>query len=208
VSGPISATSGVRNGSVAVNSKAKPGSDSHAAVGQPVELVRRPCDKEPCAELGPTQARPDLNAKLCKNGPCPVCGPGQSPGKSNSCVPATAIKETARLPKPSAVPQACAAGQTWNGIQCAPVGAQQCRAGETPVGTTCQPDCTIATAGAQTYIELLRMARLNRDQACTQNPNGQECQQAEGTYDMRLNEYRTFLGGVPGTCILPDPISI
>ena len=26
------------------------------------------------------------------------------------------------------------------------------------------------------------------------NPTGQECQSAEVTYDMRLNEYRAFLG--------------
>lgn len=88
------------------------------------------------------------------------------------------------------------------------VGAQQCLPGETRVGVTCQTDCTIATAGADSYIVLLRMARQDKDQACTQNPTGQECQQAEGTYEMRLAEYRTFLAGVPATCALPDPISI
>jgi hypothetical protein len=69
-------------------------------------------------------------------------------------------------------------------------------------------DCTIATARAQNYIELLRMARQAKDQACTRNSTQQECQQAEGTYNIRLNEYRTFLAGVSTTCTLPDPISI
>ena len=76
------------------------------------------------------------------------------------------------------------------------------------VGTTCQPDCTLSTAGAQNYIELLRMARQDKDQACLKDPTGDECRSAGMTYDIRLNEYRAFLGGVPSTCTLPDPISI
>jgi hypothetical protein len=73
---------------------------------------------------------------------------------------------------------------------------------------SCQLACTTATGGAQSYIELLRMARQDKDAACMKNPTGQECQSAEVTYDMRLNEYRAFLGGVPIGCALPDPISI
>ena len=72
----------------------------------------------------------------------------------------------------------------------------------------CQPDCISSTAGAQNYILLLRMARQDKNQACTKNPTGQECQDAESIYDIRLNEYRNFLGGVPVGCTLPDPISI
>jgi hypothetical protein len=70
----------------------------------------------------------------------------------------------------------------------------------------------MVTAEGQSYIAFLRMARQDKDQACTPDPTGQECQQAESTYDMRLLEYRSFLGsldaGVPATCALPDPISI
>ena len=76
------------------------------------------------------------------------------------------------------------------------------------VGTSCQTDCTLATAGAQSYIALLRMARQDKDQACTQNPTGAKCQEAESTYDIRLIEYRAFIAGVPAECSLPDPISI
>jgi hypothetical protein len=52
------------------------------------------------------------------------------------------------------------------------------------------------------------MARQDKDSACLKNPTGQECQQAESTYEIRVNEYRNYLGGVPATCALPDPISI
>src|SRR5207245_779665 len=117
-------------------------------------------------------------------------------------------KKATAPPKTSAVPQACPADQIWNGIQCAPVGAQGCLPGQTGAGPSCQTDCTIATAGAQNYIERLRMARQAKDQACTGNSTQQECQQAESTYNIRLNEYRTLLAGVSTACTLPDPISI
>ena len=174
----------------------------------PPDLRHKPCDNEPCAEPGPKPVPPDLHAKVCKDGPCPICAPGQSPGKYNSCVSATLAKGAIAPSKTSAVPQACPSGQIWNGIQCAPVGAQQCLPGQTGAGPSCQTNCAIATAGAQNYIELLRMARQEKDQACSRNPTQQECQQAESTYNIRLNEYRTFLVGVSTTCTLPDPVSI
>lgn len=171
-------------------------------------LPHRPCDKEPCAEPGPTPVRPDLRAKLCKDGTCPVCAAGQSPGKDKSCVEATLAKQANAAPKPSVVPQSCPVGQIWNGVQCATVGPQQCLPGQAKVGALCQTDCTIATAGAQNYIQLLRMARQDKDNACAQDPTGDECRNEGITYEMRLNEYRNYLGGVPTGCTLPDPISI
>jgi hypothetical protein len=87
-------------------------------------------------------------------------------------------------------------------------GAQQCLLGQSMASASCQLACTMANGRAQSYIELVRMARQDKDAACIKNPTGQECQSAESTYDMRLNEYRAFLGGVPIGCTLPDPISI
>jgi hypothetical protein len=115
---------------------------------------------------------------------------------------------TAAPQKPSVGAQACPAGQVWNGVQCVFITAQQCAADQTRVGATCQPDCTFLSAGAQGYIELLRMARYNKDEVCLQNPNSDECRSAEATYNLRLNEYRGVLAGVPIECGLPDPISI
>jgi len=170
-------------------------------------LPHGPCDKEPCATPEPKPIPPDLRAKLCKGGPCPVCAPGQAPGKDNSCVPALA-KGANAAPKPAGVPQSCPAGQIWNGAQCATVGAQQCLPGQTSVGVACQTACATATGGAQGYIDLLRMARQDKDSACIQDPTGDECRSAETTYDMRINEYRAYLATVPTGCVLPDPISI
>ena len=172
------------------------------------DLLHKPCDKEPCKEPGPKPVPSDPHAKLCKVGPCAICAPGQSPGKDDSCVSPILAKKASAPAKTSAVPQACPADQIWNGIQCALAGAQPCLPGQTGARPSCQMDCTIATAGAQNYIELLRMARQAKDQACTRNSTQQECQQAESTYNIRLNEYRTFLAGVSTTCTLPDPISI
>lgn len=222
VSGPIPAGSQVSDDTGRTATPREPDGSSNAATSEretpppksqdlrlpASDLPPRPCDKEPCAAPEPKPLPPDSGAKLCKDGPCPVCAPGQSPGKDKSCVPAAYVKEANTPPKPGAVPQSCIAGQIWNGVQCAAVGPQQCLPGQAKVGSSCQTDCTIATAGAQNYIQLLRMARQDRDNACTQNPTGDECRSEESTYNMRLNEYRNYLGGVSTGCTLPDPISI
>jgi len=173
------------------------------------DLSRGICEHGPCAEPGSKPVQPEVNAKLCKNGNCPICAPGQSLGKDNACVAAKVGNGTPALAKPATIPQTCAAGQVWNGSQCAPTGAQQCGPGQSLASPSCQVACAAATGGAQNYIALLRMARQDKDQACTENPNGTECQQAASTYNIRLNEYRNFLAGVPSACSgLPDPISI
>ena len=151
---------------------------------------------------------PDVRRGICKDGPCPVCPPGQSPGKNNSCVSAPLAKGTPVPQKGPTTPQACPAGQVWNGVQCALIGAQQCLPGQITVGSSCHVDCTLSTAGAQTYIELLRMARQEKDEACVGNSTTQKCRDAESTYEIRLLEYRSLLAGVPAECGLPDPIAI
>src|SRR5256884_6399505 len=175
VTSPIPATSQVPNGSFATSSKANAATESHVpfrnrrnpgaeldgmsdAIGggknttakdqdlhlAAPDLLHKRCDKEPCKEPSPKPVPSDPHAKLCKV--------GQSPGKDNSCVPPILAKKATAPPKTSAVPQACPADQIWNGIQCAPVGAQGRLPGQTGAGPSCQTDCTIATAGAQNYI--------------------------------------------------------
>jgi hypothetical protein len=164
------------------------------------DLRRKLCDNGPC-KPEPKPMAPDLRP-VCKGGRCP-CPPGQTRNKDGSCA------APAPVTKPI-TPQSCSPGQVWNGQQCIVTDAQQCAAGETRVGTSCQVDCTLATAGAQSVISRLRMARQDRDTACRQNSTGQKCQEAEADYDLTLNEYRSFLGGVPIGCMaeLPDPIAI
>lgn len=180
---------------------------SHGATpaGSNPDLRPRPCAKEPCVVPKPVQ--PDRFAKLCKDKPCPVCAPGQSPGKDNSCIPVSQGNGANASAKPNALPHACVAGQVWNGFQCAPI-FSQCLPGETNTGGSCHADCSAANAGAQSYIQRLRMARQDKDSACLKDPTGDECRSADATYQMRLTEYRNYLGGVSTQCTLPDPISI
>ena len=157
---------------------------------------------------------PDLRRKLCKDGPCQTCPAGQSKGKDGSCAPPARVVKNDNVrgvgSARTVVPQPCAAGQVWGGTQCLTVGAQQCLPGQSRVGTSCQADCAIPTTSAQNIIVELRSARLNKNDICLQNPTGKECQEAEAHYNLVLNEYQNFLGGVPAECrtALPDPIAI
>ena len=176
------------------------------------DLGNKPCIKEPCTPpqpkpVAPKPVVPEPVTKLCNGHPCPVCAPGQTPGKDNSCVSASQSNTAAVAPKPAVVTQTCPAGQVWNGAQCIPL-SSPCLAGQTRVGASCQADCALATAGAQNYVSILRMARQNKDSACRKDPTGDECRSADATYQMRLAEYRNFLVGVPVQCALQDPSSI
>jgi hypothetical protein len=171
------------------------------------DLRIKNCSNGVCKESLPKMVDPEPHPKLCKGESCEKCPPGQSPGKNNSCV-STAIAKNGAVPqKAVSDPLACPAGQVWNGAQCMPA-TPPCMPNETMVGGSCQPNCTIPTAGAQNLIMELRSARQKKDDVCRQNPNTLECLQAESSYDLSLNEYRNFLGGVPSGCTLPDPISI
>jgi hypothetical protein len=156
--------------------------------------------------------QPDLGKRKCLKEPC-ACPPGET-RKGGACVA-----------EPITQAQACGIGQTWNGIQCVhercPAGKRwngiqcvydSCPAGQRRVGAgdTCRADCTTENARAQDVIMRLRNARIEKDDACRQDPYGMRCQGAEASYSSLLNEYRNFLGGVPVECrtTIPDPISI
>src|SRR5579859_1438429 len=204
-----------------VSSVSAPATKDHASTPAKSDLRRTLCKDGPCVEpapkpVPPAPVSPSVPRKLCKDGPCPVCPSGQSTGKDGACAPPSRVVKNANLDNAGSarntVQQPCPAGQIWDGAQCAIVGAQQCLPGQSKVGASCQaqPDCTIATASSQNVILELRSARLQKDDVCLRNPTGQECQQAEAHYDLLLNEYRNFLGGVPTECrtTLPDPIAI
>ena len=75
---------------------------------------------------------------------------------------------------------------------------------------SCQAQCITATAAAQAYIDLLRMARQQKDDACLKDQMSNECTEADLDYNMRISEYRGYLGAVPIGCqwTLPDPTAI
>jgi hypothetical protein len=54
------------------------------------------------------------------------------------------------------------------------------------------------------------MARQQKDDACVKDQMSSECSQAELDYNMRISEYRGYLGTVPIGCqsTLPDPSAI
>jgi hypothetical protein len=96
----------------------------------------------------------------------------------------------------------------WNGNQCQIVAAQPCTPG---LGSgSCQAQCITAFAAGQGYIDLLRNARQQKDDACVKDQMSTECSQAELDYNMRISEYRGYLGSVPIGCqsTLPDPTAI
>jgi hypothetical protein len=160
----------------------------------------------------------DLHRTACKDGPCrePAPKPVQpkpviadAPRKATPSSAVNSGSAAAGAGARNGVSQPCPAGQVRNGAQCLPVGAQQCLPGQNRAGFSCQ-DCTTSTASAQNIIAELRSARQRKDEVCLQNPTGRECQEADAHYNLTLNEYRNFLGGVPSECrtALPDPIAI
>ena len=179
----------------------------HASTPVEPDLRRTVCKDGACQQPAPKPVQlkpvgPDVPHKVCKDGPCQACPAGQLAGKDGACAAPPRVVKNGNVPgvgsARNAVQQPCPAGQLWDGAQCAVLGAQRSQ------------DCTIAIGGAQNVIVELRSARQEKDDACLRNPTGRECQEAEAHYDLMLNEYRNFLGGVPAECqtALPDPIAI
>jgi len=139
----------------------------------------------------------NLRKKACVKEPCPACPPGET--RKNGWCSSPVVSAT----------HFCAADEWWNGTRCTQIG-ETCPAGQIREGTMCRADCTTHTAGAQHWIMMLRNARQERDDVCRQNPTSRECQEAEAAYDLRIHEYRSFLGGMPTECRtgLPDPAGV
>ena len=163
------------------------------------------CGGKPCVTTGTGQTAqhhhiwPFLRHRNCLNQPCTVCPNGKAAGK-NGCGGSTVAAVT---------PHACPGGETWNGAVCSHTAAQ-CHAGQVWNGASCQADCTTATGSSGNLTLGVRSARQRRDDVCRQNPQSQECQEAESSYNLELERYRSFLAGVPANCrtTLPDPISL
>jgi len=167
----------------------------------PIKPAPRPVEPKPV---------PEAAKKPCKDGPCQPCSSTQAKGKKDGgCDAAAAAKDAAAAAPKAAGPQSCATGQVWNGAQCLPAGAQPCTPGQMG-SASCQAQCITATTAAQGYIDLLRMARQQKDDACLKDPMSKECSEAELDYNTRISEYRGYLGVVPIGCqsTLPDPSAI
>jgi hypothetical protein len=166
--------------------------------------LRRPvlCGGKPCVQNPGEES--ELRKHICLKEPCaPPCPSGVAAGKNGGCV------GTPPAPSIAHMPQACPAGQVWNGAVCVPTGAR-CQPGQISNGAACQADCATFTGGSGNLTLELRSARQERDRACRQDPGSIQCQQAEMSYSGALQRYQMFLSGVPTQCRsgLPDPISI
>ena len=167
--------------------------------------LRRPvlCGGKPCKIIdGGDQT--ELRKHICLKEPCSSpCPSGVAAGKNGGCV------GTPPTPSVAHTPQACPAGQVWNGAVCVPSGAQ-CQPGQISNGVSCQENCASITGGSGNLTLELRSARQERDRVCMKDPGSIQCQQAEMSYSGALQRYQMFLAGVPAQCRsgLPDPISL
>jgi len=149
------------------------------------DLRRRDCLSGDCKEKEKQpQAEPEseLRRRVCVNGACP-CGPGEPVGK-NGCV-APAVQARA---------QQCEVGSTWNGTSC-------------EQATT---DCASIRARAAALAEELRSVKAEMQAACTNDPNGSECENARVRMEEARQRYRMLMSGASAQCRsgLPDEISL
>lgn len=161
----------------------------------PESNLRRPiCQGENCKEpvKRPEPPESDLRRPVCLNGHCP-CTQQQAAGKEG-CATAVVTPDTS-----------CAPGSSWNGSSC--IESSVCPAGQVRRGASCEPDCSMVTALAQSRVPDVRSARQRRDEACRQNPSGTDCAESDGRYQATLNEYRNIWASAPIGCqsMLPLP---
>ncbi len=175
--------------------------------GEPKEKndLSRPvlCDGKPCVQNGGEEK--DLRKHVCLKEPCAApCPAGTATGKAGGCTGTAAPTASARR-----IPQACPAGEAWNGAVCVPTGIR-CQPGQISIGASCQADCATINGQSGSLILELRSARQQRDEACQQASQSTQCQQAEMSYSAALQRYQMLLAGAPTQCRsgLPDPISI
>jgi hypothetical protein len=162
-------------------------------------LRRRICDDGPCKEPAPkrTPAESDLR-RPCLKEPC-TCSSGQTLTKGG-CV-TTVVNNSGQ----------CQAGQVWNGGSClAPV---HCPANDYWNGVNCTPngaECATINSRASVDINELRGLKGRTQQACSQDPSGQECSDLTQELSGATLRYRMLLNEASPTCrtTLPDPDSL
>jgi len=157
------------------------------------DLRHRICPGGSCKEPEPKPGPPesDLRHRICLNGPC-TCPSGQTMSK-NGCVATIVTNET---------PQACGAGQFWNGFSC--VGSSpQCAQGQYWSGAAClfsAAECASLNSRASAVAGELYNLRARVEQACRPAPSSQECAEAKVERDGAIQRYRMLLTEGPSRC--------
>jgi hypothetical protein len=106
----------------------------------------------------------------------------------------------------------CGTGQYWNGSACAAI-ARTCQPTEYWNGVACvnsQAECATFTGSAAVVAEEVRAIRVRMQNACSNDPSGQECSDLKQSYAGAILRYRMAISGAPVSCrtMLPDPLSL
>jgi hypothetical protein len=186
------------------------------------DLRRRACEGKDCINTQEKMVppNPDLRHHVCLTGPC-TCAPGQTWGRNGCSGSGTVVPnneyntETAcgagMIWNGNSCMADCPAGQVWNGVNCLPTA--RCSAGEVWDGTHCV-DPVAACAGyegrAASLITELRTLKTEVQDACSQNPSGQQCADLQQQQQSDMNQYMALWNEAPTACHsrLPDPGSL
>jgi hypothetical protein len=174
------------------------------------DLRRGICLDSPCQKPELKPAESDLRRPICKDRDCVRCPAGESVGKNGACVSTTAA--AANTPVNAAVSHECPATETWNGAACV-VSARQCRPNEYWNGASCvasTAECVSIDSRAAMLADEIRGDRAQMQNACSEDPYGQECNRLTRSYDGAVQRYRMLIGEAPVSCrpTLADPLSL
>jgi len=165
------------------------------------DLRRRICPNGPCKEPQPKTVEADFR-RVCKDGSCVKCPPGQSPGKKGTCVASDTPTDTAST--------SCPPNEFWNGGSC--VDVPRCQPGESWNGTACVDNGQCASFSSRASLLTAEAVGLRSDMeaACAKDPRGQECIRLTQSHDGVVQRYGMLLNEAPGNCrtTLPDPLSL
>jgi hypothetical protein len=162
-----------------------PGKNHEAKTTDP-DLRKRICDNGPCKEPESKPApESDLRRHICVTGNC-ACPAGQVSGK-NGCV--AAAESVAELQQ-----QCSTAGTQWNGTNCVNTGR----------------DCANYIGQGAVIASELRSIKSQMQMACSNDPYGQECNEAKTRQDGARTRYEGLLTSTPLACRsqLPDEASL
>jgi hypothetical protein len=159
-----------------------PAGNGHEAKPPESDLRHRVCDGGPCKEPAPKPEQPasDLRHWVCINGNC-KCPAGQAAGKGG-CVTTSTESQQA---------YACPAGEWWNGGSCvASIAA-----------------CANTNNRAEMQLSELRTLSAQIRDACSNDPDGEECHDLKMRREQAVLQYRGLQNEAPLECRpqLPEP---
>jgi hypothetical protein len=141
----------------------------------------------------------NLRRPVCKGKAC-ACPPGEVQGKNGGCVAAPTNNS------------GCSAGQSRNGGACSS-SAHQCSPDTYWNGGSCvarQADCAAINSRSASLANEVRAAKVQMQNACSNNSSAQECSGQKQNYDGAVERYRMLMNEASANCrtLVPDPLSL